>query len=199
MATRTKDNCRDLRVQRTYKLLKEAFMQLLSQKTFEQITVQEICEAAMVRRTTFYQHFEDKYDFLKWFIRETQREFAEQGTDGIPPENLSEYYAQILRNALKYLREKEHFVHLLLDAGVQGKMLMDAFSQASVEDMLMKLEKVPNIQERLGNIPISCLAEFYVGGIFAAARWWFRHGQPCSEEEMVSFIHQMFHMKEDDL
>ena len=63
MASRSAVNNKDLRVKRTYKMLKEAFTVLLSQRPFEQLTVQEICEKAMVRRTTFYQHFEDKHDF----------------------------------------------------------------------------------------------------------------------------------------
>ena len=41
----------DLRVQRTYKLLGDAFVSLLREKNFDQLTVREICDRAMVRRT----------------------------------------------------------------------------------------------------------------------------------------------------
>lgn len=59
----------DLRVQKTYKLLIDAFEVLLHEKKFEKITVTEICDAAMIRRPTFYTHFLDKYDFLTFFIK----------------------------------------------------------------------------------------------------------------------------------
>ncbi len=60
----------DLRVQKTYKSLIETFESLLQEKEFEQISVTEICDAAMIRRPTFYKHFLDKYDFLAFFIKQ---------------------------------------------------------------------------------------------------------------------------------
>lgn len=40
-------------------------MMLIADKKFERISVQEICDRAMVHRTTFYKHYEDKYDLLQ--------------------------------------------------------------------------------------------------------------------------------------
>ena len=59
----------DLRVQKTYKALVEAFERLLLEKEFESISVTEICDAAIIRRPTFYKHFLDKYDFITFFIK----------------------------------------------------------------------------------------------------------------------------------
>ena len=47
----------DLRIQKTYAALTRAFTDLLKVKSFEQITVRELCDAAMVRTATFYNHF----------------------------------------------------------------------------------------------------------------------------------------------
>ena len=55
----------DLRVRRTHKLLWEALMTELSERTIEESTVSDICERAMVHRTTFYKHYEDKYALLE--------------------------------------------------------------------------------------------------------------------------------------
>ncbi len=55
----------DLRVRRTHKLLWEALMAELSERAFEEITVTDICERAMVHRTTFYKHYADKYALLE--------------------------------------------------------------------------------------------------------------------------------------
>ena len=44
----------DLRILRTYHSLNEAFTGLMEEKRFEDITVGELCERAMIRRTTFY-------------------------------------------------------------------------------------------------------------------------------------------------
>src|SRR5947209_19265601 len=60
----------DLRVRRTHKLLWEALMAELSERAFEGITVKDICARAMVHRTTFYAHYEDKYDLLEQGMRQ---------------------------------------------------------------------------------------------------------------------------------
>src|SRR5262245_4716333 len=54
----------DLRVRRTYKFLWEALIAVMTERDFESITVTDICERAMVHRTTFYKHYEDKYGLL---------------------------------------------------------------------------------------------------------------------------------------
>lgn len=63
----------DLRVQRTRRLLREAFMSLMSQKDFQSITVRDIAEQAQVHRTTFYDHFVDKYELLEDAIHDRFR------------------------------------------------------------------------------------------------------------------------------
>src|SRR5260370_31270348 len=60
----------DLRVRRTRKLLWEALMAELSERAFEEITGKDICERAMVHRTTFYKHYEDKYALLSQGMRQ---------------------------------------------------------------------------------------------------------------------------------
>lgn len=58
----------DLRIRRTHKLLIDALRSLLEEKDFEDIHVKDICELAMVHRTTFYKHFEDKYQLMSFAL-----------------------------------------------------------------------------------------------------------------------------------
>ena len=50
----------DRRISKTRKAIYTAFLQLLNQKNFEMITVQEIIDLADVGRSTFYSHYESK-------------------------------------------------------------------------------------------------------------------------------------------
>lgn len=50
----------DLRVKRTNKYIIEAFIRLVEEKGFEQVTVQNIADEAMINRATFYAHYKDK-------------------------------------------------------------------------------------------------------------------------------------------
>lgn len=47
----------------------QAFKELALTNPIEKITIQEIADKAGVIRPTFYNHFEDKYDLLKWIIK----------------------------------------------------------------------------------------------------------------------------------
>lgn len=51
---------------RTYTLLRDALFNLLISSPFEKITLTQICETAMIPRSTFYRYFEDKYDLLDY-------------------------------------------------------------------------------------------------------------------------------------
>lgn len=56
----------DLRIIKTNKALIDALNMLLKSRTFSQITVNDLCEEALVSRTAFYTHFNDKYDLLNY-------------------------------------------------------------------------------------------------------------------------------------
>ena len=60
----------DPRVKRTRQLLEQSFMEIIEQKGFQAVTVQDITERAGVNRATFYAHFADKYALLDHSIRQ---------------------------------------------------------------------------------------------------------------------------------
>ncbi|WP_165864030.1 TetR/AcrR family transcriptional regulator [Capsulimonas corticalis] len=59
----------DPRVRRTRALLQNALRDLLHEKKFGVISVQDIAERATVNRATFYAHFDDKYALLSCVLR----------------------------------------------------------------------------------------------------------------------------------
>lgn len=64
----------DPRVRRTRGLIEQAFMQLVSEKGFQALSVQDITGRAGLNRATFYAHFPDKFALLEYSIR---RDFLE--------------------------------------------------------------------------------------------------------------------------
>jgi AcrR family transcriptional regulator len=75
----------DPRVKRTRKLLQDALMELLGERSFQSISVQDIAERATLNRATFYTHFEDKYALVDYMIRDMFREaLAERLPPGAP-------------------------------------------------------------------------------------------------------------------
>jgi AcrR family transcriptional regulator len=59
---------RDPRIRRTRKLLQGALGVLMRAKSFDEISVQDITEAATVNRATFYDHYTDKFALLEALV-----------------------------------------------------------------------------------------------------------------------------------
>jgi AcrR family transcriptional regulator len=68
----------DPRVKRTRKLLLDAFLSVMVEKSFDAITVQDIAARATVNRATFYAHFVDKYALVDELIREGFMQMLQQ-------------------------------------------------------------------------------------------------------------------------
>jgi AcrR family transcriptional regulator len=79
MVTKAAELRVDPRVTRTQKLIRDALTSLLSEKSFESISVQDIAERATVNRATFYAHFTDKFALLDAVIRDALREHLAEG------------------------------------------------------------------------------------------------------------------------
>lgn len=68
----------DPRIVRTRSMIDQAFRQVLAEKSFQAISVQDITEKAGVNRTTFYLHFADKYALLDYAIDQAFRQEIEK-------------------------------------------------------------------------------------------------------------------------
>jgi len=54
----------DRRLLRTRQSLRNALLELLPEKTWDELTVQDICDRANIGRSTFYVHFQNKEELL---------------------------------------------------------------------------------------------------------------------------------------
>lgn len=61
----------DIRIEKTEKAIKNAFMELRSKKPLEKITVKELCGIACINKSTFYSHYEDLYALSETMESET--------------------------------------------------------------------------------------------------------------------------------
>ncbi len=55
----------DLRIQKTKMQIAEAFLTLRATLPLEKIKVKDICEIAMINKTTFYKHYEDSIELAE--------------------------------------------------------------------------------------------------------------------------------------
>ncbi|MBW1606036.1 TetR/AcrR family transcriptional regulator [Lactobacillus sp. Sy-1] len=59
-------NKQDIRIQKTYKALIDAFLDLQKKQSFNDISINDLCKRSNIGRATFYRHFKNKEDFIKF-------------------------------------------------------------------------------------------------------------------------------------
>ncbi len=94
----------DKRIQKTKRNLKNVLIELLGEKSFEQITVKEICEKSSTSRITFYTHYADKYELLDSIFQEylasARNEYAELNKLNNPEKDPIQNFCNLLESIL---------------------------------------------------------------------------------------------------
>ena len=96
----------DPRVRRTRSLILRSFEELLAEKGFETISVQDVTGKAEINRATFYAHFPDKYALLDYSISQMFKQEIEKRTL-----NACHYTSENLRNLILTVCEFLSHVH----------------------------------------------------------------------------------------
>lgn len=90
----------------TDSILADALLDLLKEKPFKKVTVEDIVNKCGASRSTFYRHFKDKYDLMDWiYLRKADNFKGYQGTGG------SKY---LLLQGASYLKElQDYFTNII--------------------------------------------------------------------------------------
>lgn len=173
----------DLRIRRTHKLLFDALASLLTEKAFEDIRISDICNKAMVHRTTFYKHFEDKYQLLDFLLGQIMINFKEKSINYASDINSREYYINLIRLLFEHMHENKKLYSIgLLNNDSTTKLLR----KTVVECIKSSLES--NVANGIKlSIPIPIISEFYSSAIVNLAKWWLENNMPISIDEMVKY------------
>jgi len=173
----------DLRVQRTYKLLTDALVVLLSEKGFEDISVGEICERAMVRRATFYKHFGDKYELFTFMIKELQRQFHKRNSIQCDPKRPQMYYTGMAENAFTFFEQNKAMVTSVINSSASS-ILLDLLSTQIEINVRDKLKEDAARGYTLPGKP-EILALLYTGALLYLAKKWIQQDLKMQKDEII--------------
>ena len=165
----------DRRVRRTRELLRRALLELILEKGYARVTVQEIIDRADVGRSTFYAHFRDKEDLLVHGLEELRAELV--AGPGEAPGGGSPSLA-----VFEHFRESQEVWRAM--AGRRGA---DAFVRHLHELLLGAVEAQLRARAPDGatRVPVPALAEFAVSTMIGlGVRWWRMGEEPISAREV---------------
>lgn len=185
-------NKQDLRITKTHKYLFDALFSLMEEKPLSTISVTDICQKAMVHRTTFYHHFEDKHHLLRCALAVLQQKFLE----GIPPVSSDTdpitFYSLALDHIIDHLFEKQNtYRSILHNNGYEGSIaqIFESYISAQLMHSFSLFQK--NGLSHPGGIPYEVLSRFYTGGFLSLASWWLSSQQEISREQFKSYCRQL--------
>lgn len=149
--------------------------EMLKKSSFEKIKVSDILDKAEISRTTFYRHFNDKYDLLIWFYQERLARAGVSSNDFRKNSNivfgLMAEDPKLFRSALMYDKQNSLTDHIL-------QLSREFFTE--------------NMKKRLGvdTLPDDVIyaIEFYCGGAKQIWYTWLFSKMEQSPEELTEII-----------
>jgi AcrR family transcriptional regulator len=174
----------DPRIKRTRQWLQQALLDLMAEKNFEAITVQDIAGRATVNRVTFYAHFSDKYALLEYTMRAIFQKKLRAGLSenaSFSPENL----ARLIRLLAEHLAEMQD--HCPPPRG-QMDTLMEKQIKAELYEILRAWLGQHSTRKSASQPTLEQAATIASWAIYGAALQWSQkeHREPVSE-----FAHQV--------
>lgn len=98
----------------TKKALAESLKKAMTKKPFQKITVSELIKDCNMNRNTFYYHFEDIYDLLRWLLKQETVEVMKHFDYLVD-------YKEALSFMLKYIDQNNYMINGIRDIYITGE------------------------------------------------------------------------------
>lgn len=195
----------DRRVQKTRKLLQDALIELVAEKGYETVTIQELLDRANVGRSTFYAHFQDK-DQLLHSILERLDELFEQHkkqllnaakNSGNPDSTELPHGLSPTLSLFQFAGENHRFFKAMLanrGYGIFAKPVYDyvfahvhgLFTRPVHNDVVTHLHgpfEMLKSHEKYGSLESEVAAHYFASAVMGVLVWWVEKDMPCTAEE----------------
>lgn len=158
----------------------------LSNRAFEEISVKDICERAMVHRTTFYKHYADKYDLLEQGMRQiVDGLIAEEAH--LPPSAYSieeppPYFIRLFEHAAQ---EQQFYKLMVCGEGIGP--FQKLLKEYIVGVVSANVRELPPARRQFA-VPPAMHAQFVAGATLSLLAWWLENGMPLSPRQMAQYL-----------
>jgi AcrR family transcriptional regulator len=165
----------DRRVGRTTKTLHHALISLILKKNYEAITIQEICDAANVGRSTFYAHYTGKDDLHQRGIENLRKVLTDPESHALVDQgDIRGWSLSFSRTLFEHAHDRKDLFRAL--AGSRGGAVALAAIRRIISDVVRdELAKTAD-KNSADSIPREVIVQFIVGACMAVLTWWLDKG-----------------------
>lgn len=169
-----------IKKRRVEDMLAESLKELVQTKPFYKITVQDIASNCNLTRTTFYRHFQDKYELMNWIYLDMSLQFKERHCCGYRWEDF-------LMFCISFIEENQTYFQSIIPMNGQN-----SFHQFWIENGEKNCIKL--IRQKLAkkDLPEEVMLQvrFYHAGVYALMSDWVMEGCKIETKSLVSILVQ---------
>jgi len=180
----------DRRISKTRKAIFSAFEGLLTEKRYEQISVQDIIDRADIGRSTFYAHFETKDDLLKNTCRNMFDHVFEDHPSSESSHDFSAGYDSLkprLTHILYHLQDDRTWYERIF--ACESADLFWGYFKTQFLELISRY----GIEKRAENlsVPGNFYLNYYCSTFMEAVKWWFKNGLRTTPEELELYFEKV--------
>jgi AcrR family transcriptional regulator len=166
----------DRRIQKTRQSIMNTFIDLLDEKGFDKITINDIAVRADINRGTVYLHYVDKFDLLDKCI-ET---YVEQLLQYCANSADNKINANAFQSVFEYLEKNFTIYKLLLSNEGFG-----FFRSRLYAIIAQTVTEVIGIKSENSAFSNGVTTQFLTSGFIGVLEWWINNSMPCSVQEIT--------------
>ena len=179
----------DRRVQRTREILQKSLIDLLSERGYEAITIQDIVNHANIGRTTFYLHYNSKDELLMSCHEAMVREFRIGLLHPLSrDELLSPEIPAGLKSAYHHLEEARAILYSVFQ-GKDSLLLLRQLRDWNAQQIEANLRVA--FAEAESSIPLDVLSNYLAGAQITLLHWWLEKRRPHTPQEVGQTFHRL--------
>jgi AcrR family transcriptional regulator len=177
------------RAQRTRDDLQKTLIELMGEKAYDAITIQDIADRANIGRTTFYLHFNTKDELFLSCHEAMVSKFPIAPLHPLTREELLSLEApQGLKSAYKHLEDSRAMLHAIFQ-GKDSLLMMRTIRDWNAQEIEANLRSV--FAETNSSIPLDVLANYLAGAQIALMQWWLERRQPHTFADLAQTFHRL--------
>lgn len=179
----------DLRVKRTNKMIIEAFIQLVEKNGFEQVTVQDIADEAMINRATFYAHYKDKQDLYETIFDYALTAFTSvlNPTELVKGNRIKvKQIERVMSQIYSNIYDNRKFYLIIMDGSaneILRKKIADVLNE-QYADIFNHLKITENDIE----VPMDFIIEYMTSIFIGTLHWWLTTDSQMTPDHLAKLV-----------